>query len=124
MRRLGTALTCALAMMSLIGCGTKTVMTPQISPDAQVHAVLEQTMYGGAAGGTDWALYLSNASGGERHRNFEGHDCNGIAVAWVDSTLLRVDYPPTCHIETFDNVWLADPHSLSSKRIEIVLARQ
>jgi len=126
MRIFGNILTGGLATMSLAGCGMKTVMAPNISPDAKVQAILEQTAYGGAAGGgTEWALYLSGVNGSRRHRNLEGHNCNGIGVMWIDSTTLRVNYPHWCHIKSFDNVWLADPPDhIPLRRIEIVLNRE
>jgi hypothetical protein len=125
MRIIGNILACGLATMCLAGCGTKTVMAPNISPDTKVHAVLEQTAYGGAAGGTEWVLYLSDANGSRRHRSLEAHNCNGMGVTWIDSTTLRVNYPHWCHIETFDSVWLADPPDhIPLRRIDIVLNRE
>jgi hypothetical protein len=67
MRSFESRLPYLLSAVLLTGCGMKTVMAPNLSPDAKVQAVLEQTAYGGAAGGgTDWALYLSKANGGRR----------------------------------------------------------
>ena len=115
----------SLATVLLTGCGMKTVMAPELSSDGKVLAVLEQTAYGGAAGGgTEWALYLSEANGDRRHVSLEGHDCNGISVVWIDTTTLRVSYPHSCHITTFDNEWWTDPSHILSRRIELILDRQ
>jgi hypothetical protein len=114
-----------LAAVSLTGCGMKTVMAPDLSPDAKVQAVLEQTAHGGAAGGgTEWALYLSEANGDRRHLSLEGHNCNGISVRWIDAATLRVSYPHTCHITTFDNEWWTDPSHILSQRVELILDRR
>jgi hypothetical protein len=125
MRLFKSTLAYSWAAVLLTGCGMKTVMAPDLSPDAKVQAVLEQTAYGGAAGGgTEWALYLSEANGDRRHLSLEGHNCNGISVRWSDTATLRVSYPHSCHITTFDNEWWTDPNHILSRRVELILDRQ
>jgi hypothetical protein len=93
----------------------KTVMASDLSPDAKVQAGLEETAYGGAAGGgTVWALYLREANDARQHLSLEGRNCNGLSVAWIDAATLRVSYPHNCHITSFNNTWWTDPsHVLS-----------
>ena len=110
-----------IAAFVLTGCGMKTVMTPEVSPDGKAQAALVDTDYGGAAGGTEWALYLSEPNGDRRHLSLEGHNCNGISVLWSDAATLRVSYPHSCHITTFDNEWWTDPSHILSRRVELIL---
>jgi hypothetical protein len=99
------------------------------SPDQKLEAILVWEFGGGAAGSSEHYLYLVDTGPKESRQKpvWEGGNCNGTAISWLDGHTLQITYPsPYCTIRQFTNKWYS-PSQIQNDRydpVEIVLHRR
>jgi hypothetical protein len=127
----GSAARRALAVVALLllaACSVKrTELARIVSPDHRAIAVLVREDAGGAAGSTAYYLYLVDAQSKKEldHPNLTGIRCEGLSIAWEDSTTLQVNYDSKCAIKQFLNRWYSSSgvSNVQPAYVEIVLVR-
>jgi hypothetical protein len=119
------ALIAVLALFS--GCSMERSEIARLdSPDHRATAVLVQEVGGGAAGSATYSLYLTDTEDQEMKRpSFVASGCSGLSVEWMDTRILKLNYPSNCAIKQFVNLWYSRLDVKNARRasVEIVLAR-
>lgn len=118
----------AVALMWASSCSVEQTELAQIaSPDQRTIAVLVREFAGGAAGSSGYYLYFIDArgKGALGHPNLTATRCEGLSMAWADSTSLQVHYDSACSIKQFVNRWYSSTDASDPQlvKVEVVLVR-
>ena len=98
------------------------------SPDHHVTAVVVSALGGGAAGASEYYVYIVENQANEKldHPVFTASNCAGLSAAWIDNKSLQVSYPSGCMTQIFVNQWYSqsDVQNARHASVEIVLTKK
>ena len=97
------------------------------SPDHRVEAVIVNESGGGAAGSSEYYIYMAENTNPEKLGDsvFTASNCAGIHGVWLDNNTLQIAYHSGCSIRGFKNKWYSAKADRQFRRfdVEIVLAK-
>ena len=79
------------------------------SPDHRVAAVIVNEMGGGAAGSSEYYVYMVEDKTAEElsHPVFTASNCAGLSAKWIDNNNLQLTYYSSCSIREFVIKWFS-----------------